>query len=384
MSHHIKRVLVLGAGFAGLELATTLAERHGDAVDVTVIDKSDAFVFGFAKLDVLFGKASADAVRLPYRDFVKRGVTFRRETVRSIDPAARRVVTDAGTHETDALVIALGADYDVSTTPGITLGKNEFYSLEGAVHLREVLPKFARGHAVVGVCTAPYKCPPAPSECALMLHDYLVERGVRAACHITLVNPMSSPVPPSPETSKALLAAFAERGIEYLPNSAVRSVDEARNVVVVDGDRELPCDLFLGVPRNRAPDVVVAAGLTEGDWVPVNPRTLETMFPYVYAVGDLANTGAPKAGVFAEGAARAVARNLSALVEEREPNEKNPGAGSCYIEFGANRIARVDVDFFSGPKPTGTFHEPSEALRADKKSFGSTRKARWFGRIAGE
>ena len=53
---------------------------------------------------------------------------------------------------------------------------------------------------------------------------------------------------------------------------------------------------------------------------------------------------------------------------------------TSYIEFGANRIARVDADFFSGPKPTGSFHAPSEALRAAKEQFGSSRRARWFGR----
>src|SRR5205814_2351156 len=121
-----------------------------------------------------------------------------------------------------------------------------------------------------------------------------------------------------------------------------------------------------GIPKNRAPDVVVAAGLTENGWVTIDPRTLATKFPGVYAIGDLANTGAPKAGVFAEGAARTVAANVLALIRQEEPTAKNPGAGSCYIEFGANRIARVDVDFFSGPKPTGTYYEPSEALRVAK------------------
>ncbi len=120
--------------------------------------------------------------------------------------------------------------------------------------------------------------------------------------------------------------------------------------------------------------------MTEGGWVTIDPRTLETRFPGVYALGDLANTGAPKAGVFAEGAARTVAANLIAKLRHEEPTARNPGAGSCYIEFGANRIARVDVDFFSGPKPTGAFYEPSEALRVDKANFGSSRKARWFGR----
>jgi sulfide:quinone oxidoreductase len=372
-----KSVLILGAGFAGLELATSLSEAHGASVDVTVIDKSDSFMFGFSKLDVLFGKATAESVRMPYRDLAKPGVTFKREVIRSIDPASKTVVTDAGEHRPDYLVIALGADYDVSTTPGVVLGDNEFYSVPGAIRLAGVLPEFKRGHAVIGVCGAPYKCPPGPSECALMLHDYLQSRGVRGGCKITMVNPLSSPVPPSPETSKALIAAFAERSIEYLPSRRVVSVG-GKSVKLDDG-QELPCDLFLGVPKNRAPDVVIAAGLTTDGWVDVDKFTLTTRFPGVYALGDLANTGAPKAGVFAEGAAKVVAKNLSALLRDEEPTAKNPGAGSCYIEFGGNRIGRVDVDFFSGPKPTGQYWEPSEDLQADKKAFGATRRARWFG-----
>jgi len=377
-----KRVLILGAGFAGMELATSLSEAHGDSIEVTVFDKADTFMFGFSKLDVMFGKATADSLRLPYREFVKPGVSLKRESVTAIDPAARRVVTDSGTHEADFLVIALGADYDVSATPGVVLGENEFYSIPGAIHLREVLPTFTQGHAVVGVCGAPYKCPVAPSECALMLHDYLLERGVRDNCHITLVSPLPSPVPPSPETSKALLAAFAERNIAFVPSSRVLAVDSARKRVLLDGDRELPCDQFLGVPKNRAPDVVVATGMTEDGWVIVNPRTLETKYPGVFAVGDLAATGAPKAGVFAEGAAKAVAQNLSALINGQVPSAQNPGYGTCYVEFGGNQIGRVDVDFFGGPKPTGTFHEPTELMRADKQTFGAERRARWFGRTS--
>jgi sulfide:quinone oxidoreductase len=374
------KILILGAGFGGLELSTTLSEALGDGAQVTLVDKADAFLFGFSKLDIMFGHGTEAALRMPYRDFIKAGVTFKRETVTAIDPAAKRVTTNLGTHDADILVIALGADYDVSTTPGVVLGGNEFYSLAGATHLRGVLPTFKKGAVVVGVCGAPYKCPPAPSECALMLHDHLLSRGVRGDCSITMVNALSSPVPPSPETSKALLAAFAERDISYLPNRRVTSVDAARKVVVLDDASELACDLFLGVPKNRAPDVVVATGLTENGWVTINPQTLETKSPGVYALGDLANTGAPKAGVFAEGAARTVAQNVLAKLRHQEPTAKNPGAGSCYIEFGANQIARVDVDFFSGPKPTGTYHAPSEAQRAAKDEFGSSRRARWFGR----
>jgi sulfide:quinone oxidoreductase len=125
---------------------------------------------------------------------------------------------------------------------------------------------------------------------------------------------------------------------------------------------------------------VAASGLAEDGWIAVNPRTLETRFPGVYALGDVANTGAPKAGTFAEGAARSVASSLRAALGRGGEPEPYAGAGTCYIEFGAGRVGRVDVDFFSGPKPTGTFQQPSAALRTEKEHFGAQRRARWFGR----
>jgi sulfide:quinone oxidoreductase len=373
------RVLVLGAGFGGLELSTLLSEAFGNEVDVTVIDKNDAFVFGYSKLDVMFGRTTLDAVRLPYRYFVKAGVRFLQQTITAIDPVARRVTTNAGSYEADVLVVALGADYDLDATPGLAVGGNEFYSVAGAERLRGMLPDFSKGRAVIGVSAAPFKCPPAPSECALLLHDYLTTRGVRGQCEITMVLPLRSPVPPSPETSRALVSAFAERSIKFVPSRRVASLDPGRRVAVLDDGSELHYDLFLGVPKHRAPEVVEASGMAENGWMPVNPKTLETRFPSVYAVGDLANTGTPKAGVFAEGAARAVAASLIARMRSGEQPGAYTGAGSCYIEFGAGRIGRVDVDFFSGPSPTGTYHEPTVALRTEKEHFGSSRRARWFG-----
>src|SRR5438128_12304982 len=183
-----KRILVLGAGFGGLELSTMLSEAFGDGVDVTLIDKGDAFTFGYLKLDVMFGHTTLDAVRLPYKNFVKPGVRLLQQTVIAIDPVARRVTTDGGTYAADFLIVALGADYDIDATPGLAEA-NEFYSVAGAERQRDVIPGFTSGHAIVAVCGAPYKCPPAPSEAALLLHDYLTQKGVRGDCEITLVTP---------------------------------------------------------------------------------------------------------------------------------------------------------------------------------------------------
>jgi sulfide:quinone oxidoreductase len=373
-----ERVLVLGAGFGGLELASVLSEELGDAIDVTLIDKGEAFVFGYSKLDVLFGRESPEAVRLPYARVAKPGVRVLRETITEIDPQARSVRTDAGEHEADVLVIALGAEYDLDATPGIAEA-GEFYSVAGSERVAEVLRGFSEGSAVIGVCGAPYKCPPAPSECALLLHDELSRRGVRERCEITFAQAMGKPVPPSPETSAALEAAFAERGISLSLGKPVASVDRDRGVATLSDGSELPCDLFLGVPKHRAPEVVVASGMTEDGYIPVDFATLKTRYDGVYAVGDVATAGVPKAGVFAEGAARVVARDIVSQVRGEDERERHLGRGTCYIEFGEGRIGSVDIDFLSGPEKTGTFNPPSKEQMELKKRFGSTRRARWFG-----
>lgn len=373
------RTVVLGAGFGGLELATVLSDALGEDADVTLIEKRDAFVFGYSKLDVMFGRETPEAVRLPYRDFAKPGVRFVHETITAIDPEVRRVATESDEYEADILVIALGADYDLASTPGLAEGANEFYSVPGAERMKEVLPEFSEGRAIVGVCGAPFKCPPAPSEAALLLHDDLVRRGVRDRCEISLLMPLPSPVPPSPETSKALLGAFEERDIEFVPGARITSLDPGRRVVALESGEEVPYDLFLGVPKHRAPDVVQESGMAEDGYVPVDSRTLKTRFPGVYAVGDVATVGVPKAGVFSEGAARVVAAEVLATIRNGEQPKGYDGQGFCYVEFGDGRVGRVDVDFLSGPKPTGTFHEPSVTLGAEKQEFGSSRRARWFG-----
>jgi sulfide:quinone oxidoreductase len=376
------RVIVLGAGFGGLELTTRISEALGDDADVVLIDRTDGFVFGFSKLDVMFGRTTAGAVHHPYRDVVKAGVQFVQADIESIDPAAKHVETSTGPFDADILVVALGADLDPSATPGLVEGGHEFYTEAGAFALRDTLAAFEGGHVVVGVTSTPFKCPPAPSETALLLHDYLVERGRRERSTISLVMPLPVPIPPSPQASEALIAAFEQRDIGWFPQRLIREIDPIRTVAIMSDGEEMPFDLFLGVPKHVAPPVVIEAGLTVDGWIPVDPLTLETSFADVYAVGDVTSVGTPKAGVFAEGQATIVADRVIARLRGETSPSTYDGTGICYLEFGEDQVAKVQVTFLSGQAPVGGLEGPSAALAADKSAFGATRVRRWFGSTA--
>lgn len=374
----VDRVLVLGAGFGGLEVAATLSERLGDAVDVTLIDRNDAFVFGFAKLDVMFGSRTAQSVRHAYSGIRKPGVRFVQGEIQAIDAAARRVQTSVGTLEADHLVIALGADVDPSRVPGMA-DVPEYYSTEGAFALRETLAAFDGGRVVVGVAGPVFKCPPAPSETAILVHDHLVALGVRERSGIELVMPLPAPVPPVPDASSGLLRAFAERGIGWHPSRTMSRIDTAARRVVFDDGDTLRYDLFLGVPVHVAPAVVRDAGLAPDGWIAVDHETFRTAYPGVYAIGDVAATGTPKAGVFAAGQGAVVAAEIAAEAGAPRDVPAYDGAGVCYVGFGGPTAAKVDVVFAPGQAPRGSFEQATVDIAGQKEAYRTQTARRWFG-----
>jgi sulfide:quinone oxidoreductase len=376
-----RHVLILGAGFGGLELATRLSETVSDAVDVTLLDRNDSFFFGFSKLEVMLGRQSADDVRLPYRGIAKDGVEFRRETVVGIDPVALRVQTDVGTHDADFLVVAMGADYDIAATPGFEEGGHEYYSLAGAERLRDALVDFQGGRVLVSVLGQPFKCPPAPFEGSFLLHEHFTHRGIRDAVQMATTFPMQRPVPVTGPVSQMFRDGLAARGIEELPQHLVTSIDPAAQAAQLATGDALPYDLFVGIPVHRAPEPLTAAGLAVNGWVPVDQTNLRTQFPHVYALGDVC-TGprtVPKAGIFAEAAARVVADDIAAEVSGGNPPAPYEGSGVCYAEFGDGLVSKVEVNFLRGESPAAERHDPTREYAAEKAEFGATRRTRWFG-----
>ena len=377
-----KHVLILGAGFGGLELATRLSETSADAVRVTLIDRNDAFFFGFSKLEVMLGRESAADIKLPYREFVKDGVEFRQETIIAVDPAARRVTTEAGSYDADFIAIALGADYDFDATPGFREGGHEYYSLAGAERLRDELAGFKGGKVLVSILGQPFKCPPAPFEGSFMLDEHFKQQGIRDAVEMTTTFPMARPVPVTGEVSQMFREGLAERGVTELSEHLVTSIDPATRTAQLAGGETLPYDLFVGIPIHRAPTVLADSGLVEDNWVPVDQTNLRTRFDGVYALGDVCSgpRTVPKAGIFAEAAARVVAEDIAATIAGAEPPAPYEGSGVCYAEFGGGLVSKVEVNFLRGDSPQAERREPSLEFAAEKEEFGTVRRARWFGR----
>lgn len=202
-----KRVVVLGAGFGGLELSSILSDMLGDELELTLIDRNDTFSFGFSKFDVMFGFKAPEETRIAYRNINKRGVTFRQETITSVDPVMRRATTNRA-DDADVLVVALGADYNMAHTPGLAEAGNEFYSFAGAEHLRSVLPNINKGRVIIGVTSTPFKCPPAPSEAALLMYYYLTKRGIREECEISLDLPACQYRPPPKRQANGVIISI--------------------------------------------------------------------------------------------------------------------------------------------------------------------------------
>jgi sulfide:quinone oxidoreductase len=376
-----RRVLILGAGFGGLELATRLSESASDAVDVTLLDRNDSFFFGFSKLEVMLGRQSADEVLLPYREVAKDGVEFRQETVIGIDPVARRVQTDVGAHDADFLVVAMGADYDIAATPGFEQDGHEYYSLAGAERLRDALMGFEGGRVLVAVLGQPFKCPPAPFEGSFLLHEHFVQRGIRDAVEMATTFPMRRPVPVTGPVSQMFRDGLASRGIDEHAEQLVTSIDPSVHTARLATGETLPYDLFVGIPVHRAPDPLAASGLAVNGWVPVDQANLRTAFPQVYALGDVC-TGprtVPKAGIFAEAAARVVADDITSRISGTDPPAPYEGSGVCYAEFGGGLVSKVEVNFLRGESAAAERHDPSREYAAEKVQFGATRRARWFG-----
>lgn len=379
------RTLILGSGFGGIAVATELRRALGDRHEVVLVDRNERFVMGLRKLWELVGIGAIDEGSRSRRRLADSGIRFVQAEITAIDAAARRVATSEGSFEADDLVIALGAVGRPDLVPGLAEHAHDVWDRASVPAAREAISRFTSGRIAVVICGAPYPCPPAPYECVMLLDEHFRARGLRDRVDLSIATVQPMLLPNAGREGSAWLAGqLASRGIGHRAGIKVERVAPGR---VELGDGEVPFDLLIGIPPHRAPEVVKAAGLTgPGEWIEVDPGSLETRAPHVFAIGDvtqikLANgLPFPKAGLMAELEGVRVARAIAARVEGTAAPAPFDGRAFCFVEMGGGVATRIEGDFFATPEPRVKVVDVSASHFADKRRFESDRLASWFGR----
>ena len=378
----MKRVLILGGGFGGIAAAHRLKQRLGNDVEVILVDRRPYFMVGFRKSWALVGESPLEVGQKPIDSLSRLGVDVRRATVEAIQPHEKSATIDGARIQADALVVALGAELNTSAVPGFTEYAHNVYDPNDIPRAAQALNDFQGGRLVIGIFGAPYKCPPAPLEMALLIQEKFRKKGVEASIEVFTPQPVTLPIL-SQESCDAVDGRLAEVGIHTYGHHKALSV-EANEVVFEK--RRIGFDLLLGVPPHRAPAVVRESGLVgESGWVGINPRTCATSFEDVYAIGDsthivLANKKTlPKAGLFAEQMGETVAERLADIFEGKESTAQFSGEGGCYFEVGNGEAMMIKGNFLAEPAPTVELTESSKAYYDEKVRFENDRLVKWFG-----
>jgi len=376
--------MILGCGFGGLSTANTLRGLLPAEHEIFVIDESPRFLVGAGKTWIMLGERTYDQISRPRESLLVPGVRLIEARVETIGLDERTVSSAGGSLSWDHLVVALGAELDRSKVPGLAEAAHTFYTVEGAQRLKVELEKFLEGDIAILIPKVPFKCPPAPYEAAMLLHQAFARRGllgkVRLSIHTVEGAPMATA---GPEMGQYVKGELARRGIEFFSQRAVARVNPAERVVHFEDGSEAHYDLLLTIPPHEAPKAVHDAGLTNpSGWVPVDPLTLQVKLPPdtqdVYAVGDITSVplpgrfkpdvglSLPKAGVMAEKHGCVVAHQIAARVLGHAPVTTFDGKGHCYLETGEGRAVRADGSFFELPHPVMQKRDPDEAQFGDK------------------
>ena len=379
----VKDILILGAGFGGLEASTSLREKLGDSFNITLIDKNEFFTIGFTKFDVMFGRRSAEDVKSYYKNIKGDGIIFVKDTIELIDPENKIVKTQRSEFLYDFLIIALGADLSPDAIPGFVEGGYEFYSLQGAQKLYPVINNFKSGTILISIFNKPYKCPPAPYEAALLLHDYFLEKRIRGNVQINVLIPGPTPLPVAPNVSSQIEKLLEEKDIKLNKKHKVVGLDSDKKIALIENNDSVKYDLFLGIPIHVPPKVVRESAVGNNGWISVNKDNLETKYTNVYAVGDVINIpvgehAVPKAGAFAESAAQIVVIDILAKINNETNHSRFDGTGICYIEVGGGNVVELNANILGGEEPILELNGPEQGFRKKKELFEKDRIKKWF------
>jgi sulfide:quinone oxidoreductase len=347
------KVVILGGGVGGTLAANLLVDRLGHAAKVTVVDSTGMHAYQPGFLYVALGQANGRWLGRDERTLLDKRVDLVSETAERVDPVARTVrFQSGGSIGYDYLILATGSRTLPEQVPGFIGAGQEFYTLVGALRLREELRRFKGGRVLVGVTGIPYKCPPAPVEFTLMLEEQLRRRGLRDQSEVTLLSPLNRAFTVEP-ASKLVQPIFERRGIKLSTFFNVEAVDPAKGTVSSIEGEEAAYDLLVLVPPHRGQALIDASGLgDQGGWVPTDRNTLQhKTYDRIFTIGDATDLPISKSGSTAHFQAAVVASRIASLVKGTAPKATYEGRVMCFLETGGRRATTLRFDYTHPPVP---------------------------------
>jgi sulfide:quinone oxidoreductase len=361
------RIVILGGGVGGTLAANLMSRELGRDAAITVVDPTGMHVYQPGFLYVALGQANGRWLARDERTLLRKDVELAVESAERVAPDDGLVhLGRGGTIPFDYLLIATGARLVPEQVPGLVEGAHHFYSLDGALRLREALRSCRGGRILVGIAGIPYKCPPAPIEFILMLEEYLRKRGIRDRCEITLLSPLNRAFTIE-SASKVVQPIMDARGIGLSTFFNVESVDPAAGIVVSLEGEKAEYELLILVPPHRGQPVVDSSALGDpGGWVPTDRTTLQHVgHERIFALGDATNLPISKSGSTAHFEAPVVASRITSLLRGTAPKATYGGRVMCFLETGNGRTTALRFDYEHPPVPP----RPSRFWHAAKWMF---------------
>jgi sulfide:quinone oxidoreductase len=335
----MKKILILGSGAGGTMVANNLRKKLSPKQwDVTIIDNDEIHHYQPGWLFIPFDVYTAEDCQKPKREFIPDSVNFVFDEVVGLDKKSRTVEGKKGKYDYDFLVIASGCTIVPEEVEGMMddYGKNihDFYTLDGAVALREKMKYFEKGRMVFNIAELPYKCPVAPIEFIFMADWFFDVHGVRDNIEIELVTPMAGAFS-KPIASGILGEIAVQKNIKVTPNFDIAQVNVEEKTIESHKGEKVDYDLLVAIPPNFGAQFLEGSGL----------------------VGDATNVPASKAGAVAHYQSETLVENIIREIDGQEPKPTFDGHATCFICSGYEKAFLIDFNYEYEPLP-GKFPFP--------------------------
>ena len=379
----IPHVVILGGGFGGLAAANEIRNTlDSSKVKITIIDKKDWFMVGYAKLWIMNGTRTFENSIGSLNELPKKQINFIKDEIIEINPENNFIKTKTKNISFDFLIISMGAILAPEKILGLIENGFNLYDHNQLNEINQKLNKIESGKIAIVIMGMPYKCPPAPFEASLLVDSMLRKRGIRDSVQIDFYSPAPITLPAAgPEVSKKILDLVNSEKITFHNSQKIKRVESKK---LIFENSEYSFDILLAIPPHIAPKVIYDSNLAKEPGFISIDRNCKTPFENIFAVGDVTSLtvtdsiAVPKAGIFAEGEGITVAKNIILKLESKETSVMFEGKGGCFLESGRDTASILEVDMFTNEKPSTKLTESTKDNLSKKLDFEKERLSKWL------